>query len=43
MRLDALLHSEGYFPSRTKASEAVLEGKVLYKNQEIVLWRQEYG
>ena len=33
MRIDALLFKEGVFPSRTKAQEAVLEGKVLYKGK----------
>ena len=30
MRLDALLAKEGVFPSRTKASQAIVEGKVLF-------------
>lgn len=33
MRLDALLTSEKIFPSRTKATQAVLEGRVLYNGK----------
>ena len=33
MRIDALLFKEGVFPSRTKATQAVSEGKVLYNGK----------
>ena len=33
MRLDALLHINGYYPSRTKACEAINDGRVLYKGK----------
>ncbi len=35
MRLDNLLCQNGYYPSRTKASEAILKGEVLYKNKPV--------
>ncbi|MBE5744496.1 MAG: TlyA family RNA methyltransferase, partial [Clostridiales bacterium] len=33
MRIDALLYKEGLFPSRSKATQAVIEGYVLYKGK----------
>ncbi len=33
MRLDALLSKEGVFSSRTKATQAIVEGKVLYNGE----------
>ena len=35
MRLDNLLYKTGYYASRTKASEAVNKGEVLYKGSVI--------
>ncbi len=36
MRIDALLYKEGVFPSRSKASQAVLDGLVSYKGQVVL-------
>ena len=35
MRLDALLFEEGIFPSRSKANQAIIEGRVLYDGKTI--------
>ncbi len=35
MRLDALLFEEGIFPSRSKASQAISDGRVLYNGKRI--------
>lgn len=35
MRLDSLLYESGVFPSRTKAQESVLSGKVLYNGKVV--------
>ncbi len=36
MRIDALLYNEGVFPSRSKATQAVLDGLVCYKGQVVL-------